>query len=211
MRASLPTARTLPRAAAPPVVAPTAAAVTALLERAERGDRTATDELFPLIYAELRELADHYLSGEAPGQTLQATALVHEVYLRLVGPGDVGWQNRGHFFGAAARAIRRILIDRARARRRDKRGGGRRPLPLEAADGVGVDGPSLDLLALDEALQRLGILDAQKAQVVELRFFGGLTGDETARALGLSPATVARHWQFARIWLHRELSGDDPA
>jgi RNA polymerase sigma factor (TIGR02999 family) len=180
--------------------------VTALLARAGQGDSRATDELFPLVYDELRHLADRILSREPSGQTLQPTALVHEAYLRLVGSHESGWQNRAHFFGAAARAIRRILIDHARARRRDKRGSGVRPLPLAAADDLGVDGPSLDVLALDEALQRLAGLDAQKEQLVELRFFGGLTGEEAAAVLGISASTAARDWQFARIWLHRELT-----
>jgi RNA polymerase sigma factor (TIGR02999 family) len=185
---------------------PAAAAVTQLLARAQAGDREATNELFPLVYDELRQLADRYLSAEARGQTLQPTALVHEAYLRLVGPADTGWENRAHFFGAAARAIRRILIDRARARGRQKRGSGERPLPLEAAESAAVEGPDLDVLALDEALQRLAVVDAQTAQVVELRFFGGLGVDETAATLGVSPATVAREWAFARAWLHREMT-----
>ena len=182
-------------------------AVTVLLARARAGDRNATNELFPVVYEELRTLADRYLSAEPRGQTLQPTALVHEAYLRLVGPADGGWESRAHFFGAAARAIRRILIDRARARHRVKRGGGERPLPLDEAAGVAVDGPDLDVLALDEALSRLAELAPQKAQVVELRFFGGLGVDETAAALGVSPSTVARDWAFAKIWLHREMSG----
>jgi len=185
---------------------PAAAAVTQLLARAQAGDREATNELFPLVYDELRQLADRYLSAEARGQTLQPTALVHEAYLRLVGPADTGWENRAHFFGAAARAIRRILIDRARARGRRKRGSGERPLPLEAAESAAVAGPDLDVLALDEALQRLAVVDAQTAQVVELRFFGGLGVDEIAATLGVSPATVSREWAFARAWLHREMT-----
>jgi RNA polymerase sigma factor (TIGR02999 family) len=185
--------------------------LTELLSRASGGDRQATDDLFPLVYRELRQLADRYLSAEHAAQTLQPTALVHEAYLRLVGPADVGWQSRAHFFGAATQAIRRILIDRARARQRHKRGDGGRPLELEAAAGITVEGPSLDLLALDEALQRLAALDARKARIVELRFFGGLSVDETAAMTEVSPATVAREWQFARAWLHREMSGERPA
>jgi RNA polymerase sigma factor (TIGR02999 family) len=181
-------------------------AITTLLARAQAGDRSATNELFPLVYDELRQLADRCLSAEPRGQTLQPTALVHEAYLRLVGPSDAGWESRAHFFGAAARAIRRILIDRARARARQKRGGGGRPRPLEEAEAVAVEGPDLDVLALDEALQRLSAIDAQTAQVVELRFFGGLGVQETAATLGVSPATVAREWTFARAWLHRELT-----
>ena len=200
----------LPPGAAQAGQRPAAPAITVLLARAQQGDSRATNELFPLVYDELRRLADRYLSAERPGQTLQPTALVHEAYLRLVGPADVGWENRAHFFGAAARAIRRILIDRARARRRHKRGGGERPLPLEAAAEIAVDGPSLDVLALDEALQRLAALDEQISRVVELRFFGGLSVEETAGALGVSASTVARLWQFARVWLHREMSSGPP-
>jgi len=198
----------LPPSAAQAGERPASAAITVLLSRAQQGDSAATNALFPLVYDELRRLADRYLSAEGPGQTLQPTALVHEAYLRLVGPADVEWENRAHFFGAAARAIRRILIDRARARRRQKRGGGERPLPLEAAAEIAVDGPNLDILALDEALQQLAAIDPQKAQVVELRFFGGLSVEETAAATGVSASTVAREWQFARIWLHRAMSGD---
>lgn len=180
--------------------------VTQLLARASGGDRAATDELFPLVYEELRALADRFLSGESAGNTLQPTALVHEAYLRLVGPTDMGWENRAHFFGAAARAIRRILTDRARARGRIKRGGNARPLALENPDQVAAPERGEDLLALDEALEELNRLDPQKAKVVELRFFGGLTGVETAQALGVSPSTVARDWQFARVWLHRRVN-----
>jgi RNA polymerase sigma-70 factor (ECF subfamily) len=183
--------------------------VTSLLGRAQGGDRGATDELFPLVYEELRRLADRFLSGESANETMQPTALVHEAYLRLVGPTASSWENRAHFFGAAARAIRRILIDRARARRRLRRGEGRRPVPLEDLDVAGVDVPRLDLLALDEALVSLASVDPQKSRVVELRFFGGLSEEETAEALGLSASTVTREWRFARIWLHRELCGDE--
>lgn len=204
------TNRVRPRGRSPRGHAAAPACATALLARPQDGARTATDELFPLVYDELRRLADRYLSAERSCHTLQPTALVHEAYLRLVGSADLGWKNRAHFFGAAARAIRRILIDRARARRRVKRGEGQRPLPLDHADGVGIEGPRLDLLALDEALRRLAQLDGQKASVVELRFFGGLGVEETASALGVSPTTVARDWQFARIWLHREMSDGGP-
>jgi RNA polymerase sigma factor (TIGR02999 family) len=168
------------------------------------------DELMTLVYEDLRRLADRYLSSETPRQTLQPTALVHEAYLRLSGSSPCLWDNRAHFFGAAARAIRRILIDRARARRRDRRGGGRRPLPLEAAERVGLPGPRLDFIALDVALEKLSRVDEQKARVVELRFFGGLSVEETAETLGISPSTVAREWRFARVWLHRELAGHEP-
>ncbi len=179
--------------------------------RARRGDRAATGELMALVYDDLRRLADRYLSREGRAQTLQPTALVHEAYLRLV-RSDQHWQSRAHFFGAAARAIRRILLDRARARRSELRGGGRARLPIEAARDVTVGGPRLDFLMLDEALERLARLDEGKARVVELRFFGGLSVEETAEVLGTSASTVARDWRFARVWLHRELgrSGGEP-
>jgi RNA polymerase sigma factor (TIGR02999 family) len=183
------------------------AAVTSLLARAQEGDRQATDELLPLVYEELRELADRFLAGEQRGATLQPTALVHEAYLRLVGSDRAGWENRAHFFGAAARAIRRILIDRARARGAARRGGGR-PLRLDTDAPLAGPEPSLDVLALDEALAKLQSIDAQKARVVELRFFGGLSVDETAATLGVSASTVARDWVFARTWLHRAMSGE---
>jgi RNA polymerase sigma factor (TIGR02999 family) len=170
-------------------------------------DLKTTDEVFPLVYEELKKLADRHLAGEQDARTLQPTALVHEAYLRLVG-NSAAWESRAHFFGAAARAIRRILIDRARARGRLRHGGGDRPLPLDSASIAGAGEPSYDLLALDEALERLAAIDAQQAQVVELRFFGGLPLEETAVALGVSPSTVARAWRLARIWLFRELAPD---
>lgn len=194
------------REAAPPA---SALAVTRLLGRVREGDHAATDELMTLVYDDLRRLADRYLSEERPGQTLQPTALVHEAYLRLVGSSE-GWQNRAHFFGAAARSIRRILLDRARVRRSERRGGGRASLPLEAAAEVAAGEPQPDILMLDEALERLAALDAAKARVVELRFFGGLGVDETAEVLGTSTSTVERDWRFARAWLHRELEGLEP-
>jgi len=181
---------------------------TELPGRAFLGDRATNDELMTLVYEDLHRLADRYLSAERSAQTLQPTALVHEAYLRLASSEQV-WENRAHFFGAAARAIRRILLDRARARQADRRGGGRGRLSLEAAGDVAVDGPRLDFLALDEALERLARLDATKARVVELRFFGGLDIEETAQALGTSASTVERDWRFARAWLHRELEGLD--
>ena len=187
---------------------PAAPEVTVLLGRAQQGDRSATDELFRLVYDELRGLADRLLAAERPGQTLQPTALVHEAYMRLVGHATPSWENRAYFFGAAARAIRRILIDRARARRTLRRGGGELAVPLEMADGVASGEQRLDLLALDEALERLAQIDAQTARVVELRFFGGLTVDETAETLGISASSVTRNWHFARSWLHRELNTD---
>ena len=183
------------------------AAITSLLARAEEGDRQATDELLPLVYEELRQLADRFLAAEKRGATLQPTALVHEAYLRLVGSDQAGWENRAHFFGAAAQAIRRILIDRARARGAARRGG-ERPLRLDTDAPLAEPGPSVDVLALDEALAKLASIDAQKARVVELRFFGGLSVDETAATLGVSASTVARDWVFARTWLHRAMSDE---
>jgi RNA polymerase sigma factor (TIGR02999 family) len=179
-------------------------AVTQLLERAQGGDPRVTDELFPIVYEELRSIAARFLKGEGRPQTLQATALVHEAYIRLVGPGQTTWENRAHFFGAAARAIRRILTDSARARGRIKRGGGQSRAPLDEALVV-APMPEVDLEGLDEALNQLASLDAQKARVVELRFFAGLTVEQTAQALGISTSTVARDWQFARVWLSHKL------
>lgn len=193
-----------------PDQAPSGAQVTSLLERAAGGDRLATNELFPIVYKELRTLADRHLAKEQSGHTLQPTALVNEAYLRLIGGGADGaspkWENRAHFFGAAARAIRQILTDHARTRDRLKRGGGEKKLSIEGVQVAGPDNaPAVDHLALNEALEKLAKQDAQMAMVVELRFYGGLTGQETARVLGVSEARVARDWQFARVWLHREL------
>jgi RNA polymerase sigma factor (TIGR02999 family) len=175
-----------------------------LFGRVGDGDRLATQELFPIVYEELRCLAGQYLERESPPHTLQATALLNEAYLRLVGSGDTSWENRRHFFGAAAKAIRRILTDHARAKRRLKRGSGGRPVPLE--DVVAVKGIDFDLVDLDEALARLANLDARKADLVELRFFGGMSMDEICQTLSVSPSTAAREWRFVRAWLHRELA-----
>lgn len=180
--------------------------VTMLLARAGAGDAQATDELLPLVYAELRDLAARHLKSERSDHTLQPTALVHEAYMRLVGPGEVTWESRAHFFGAAAQAIRRILTDHARARDSLKRGGGRGEEPLAEVPGDHPPTDDVDYVALDAALERLAALDPQKARVVELRFFAGLTADETALSLGVSASTVARDWRFARAWLQRELS-----
>lgn len=180
--------------------------VTELLHRAERGDRVATEELFPLVYEELRGLAASMLAGERASHTLQATALVHEAYLRLVGPSSGGWESRAHFFGAAATAIRRILVDHARAKGREKRGGGWNQIAL--TDQASPDAPALDLLALDEALAALSRVDPRMARLVELRFFAGLGVDDAARTLGVSPATAARDWQLAKTWLHNAMTGE---
>lgn len=183
-------------------------AVTQLLARAGQGDAHATEELFPIVYDELRSIAAKFLQSEGRAQTLQATALVHEAYIRLVGPEQTPWEGRAHFFGAAARAIRRILIDHARHKGRLKRGGGMNRIPLDEALTVSAE-PDVDFIGLDGALTRLAALDEQKARVVELRFFAGLTVEQTARALGVSQSTVARDWQFARVWLSRELERED--
>jgi RNA polymerase sigma-70 factor, ECF subfamily len=183
--------------------------VTQLLARAGRGDSAATNELFPLVYDELRSVAAAFLARERVGHTLQPTALVNEAYLRLVGPSEVSWESRAHFFGAAARAIRRILTDHARARGREKRGGGASRIPLEDAQ-LSVEFESLDMVALDDALNRLAQLEPRMAKVVELRFFAGLTEEETAQATGVSVSSVTRDWRFARSWLKREMEGTEP-
>jgi RNA polymerase sigma factor (TIGR02999 family) len=184
--------------------------VTRILSAIDRGDPEAAERLLPLVYRELRKLAAHRLSRESPGQTLQATALVHEAYLRLVGPdGARGWDGRGHFFAAAAEAMRRILIDNARRKRTGKHGGGHRRRTLDGVEVV-VDAPAGDLLALDEALGRLAAEDPAKAELVKLRYFAGLSIEDAAGALGISAATAKRHWAYARAWLFRAVEGADP-
>ncbi|MEO6239345.1 MAG: ECF-type sigma factor [Vicinamibacterales bacterium] len=169
-------------------------------------ERQSLDSLLPLVYKELRRLAAGYLRREKPGQTLQPTALVHEAYLRLMKDRPDRWQNRAHFCAIAAHSMRQILIERARARGAAKRGGARPRVTLDEAL-IGGEDRSIDLLALDEALERLAALDPEQARLVELRFFGGLTVEETAEAMGISPATVKRHWTIAKAWLTRELEG----
>jgi RNA polymerase sigma-70 factor (ECF subfamily) len=173
-------------------------------------DRQSLDSLLPVVYQELRRLAASYLRRERPGQTLQPTALVHEAYLRLMKDRPERWQNRAHFCAIAAHSMRQILIERARARNAIKRGGHAPRVTLDEGL-VGADAPSFDLLALDEALERLAAIDPEQARLVELRFFGGLTVEETAEAMSISPATVKRHWTMARAWLARELEGNSPA
>lgn len=180
--------------------------VTQILEALAAGESQAAEELLPLVYEELRRVAAAQLAQERPGQTLQATALVHEAYLRLVG-GDTSWENRRHFFGAAAEAMRRILVERARRKRRVRHGGGRQRVDLNTAE-IAIEAPAVDLLALDEALDRLAAEDPQKAELVKLRFFAGLSEQEAADVLGISRATAARHWSYARAWLFDRLRED---
>ncbi len=183
-------------------------AVTQLLVRAQSGDAQATDELFPIVYDELRGLAQKFLSGESKAQTLQATALVHEAYVRLVGGGaPQKWDGRGHFFAAAAEAMRRILIDLARQKRSARQGGQRQRCELSDVDCV-ILPISDELLDLDESLTRLDAVDPQAAQLVKLRIFAGMTVEEAAAVLGVSPRTAKRNWAYARAWLGRDLGAD---
>ena len=181
------------------------AQVTKLLVELSGGNRLAVDELMPLIYQELKRIAGSQLRNERPGHTLQATGLVHEAYLKLVDQREVSWQNRAHFFGVAAQAMRRILLDYAKAKHRDKRGGKMHHTSLDEALVVSRDRVS-DLVAIDEALTRLEQLDARQAKVVELRFFGGLSVEETAEAMSISAPTVKREWAMAKAWLYQELA-----
>jgi RNA polymerase sigma factor (TIGR02999 family) len=183
--------------------------ITLILSSIKAGDPQATTQLLPLVYDELRRLAAQKLAHEKPGQTLDATALVHEAYLRLVGPADGGpWDDHGHFFAAAAEAMRRILIERTRHKRSSKAGGGRRRIDLSEVEPVLAESHE-DLLALDEALDQLAAKDPRKAQLVKLRFFAGLTNAQAAQALGISPSTADNDWAYARAWLR--LAIGDPA
>jgi RNA polymerase sigma factor (TIGR02999 family) len=187
--------------------------VTRILSDIARGDAQAAGQLLPLVYDELRKLAAARLAREAPGNTLDATALVHEAYVRLVGPADAQrWDNRGHFFAAAATAMRRILVERARQKQRLVHGGGWRRQELHP-DLVAAPEPDEELLALDEALAKLAERDPLKARLVELRYFAGLTGEQAAEILGISTSTADRHWVYSRAWLRREVQrragGDD--
>lgn len=179
--------------------------ITELLRDWEQGRQSALEKLMPLVMAELRRLAKGYLRRERPGHTLQTTALVNEAYLKLAGQNQVHWQNRNHFFAIAAQCMRRILVDYAKARRREKRGGAERRVELSEAVSMSVE-QSEELLALDEALRRLAAEDERKGKVVELRYFGGYSVEEIAAMLGISEATVARDWRMARAWLRREVS-----
>ena len=186
------------------------AEVTQLLAAVSAGDRRAAAELLPLVYDELRKLAAVRLAAEAPGHTLQPTALVHEAYLRLAGPTDEEkWDHRGHFFAAAAEAMRRILVENARRKQRRKHGGGLTRQDLDEA-AVAAPTPREDLLAVDEALTKLAATEATAAQLVQLRYFAGLTLPEAARVLGIAPRTADRLWAYARAWLHQEIQGAKP-
>ena len=187
--------------------------ITLILRRLSEGDREAEAELIPKVYPELKKLAARYMRSERSGHTLQATALVNEVYLRLTGGRAQQWQDRAHFFAMASRLMRRILVDHARERKAGKRGGGISPVPLD--HGIAIENEQMELaLAVDSCLHRLAEIDPRQAQVVEMRFFGGLTDEEIAQALNVSTRTVKRDWMMARAWLHAELesnpkSGED--
>jgi len=183
--------------------------ITRLLQQANAGDASASASFWQLVHADLRELARNELGHERRNHTLAPTALVHEVFLRLQGPEPLPWQDRAHFFGAAARAMRRVLVDHARARRRLKRAGVLAAVPFVDEAPAATAPPAVDLLALDEALERLGRIDPRMVRVVELRFFAGLTVAEIARLLEVSTGTVSGDWKIARMWLHRELSKGD--
>jgi RNA polymerase sigma factor (TIGR02999 family) len=196
-----------PRMAEPPAASP--GAVTQWLLDWGRHDKAGLDQMLPVVYEELHRLAVQYLGREGTGHTLQPTALVNEAFLKLVDQRAVKWQNRAHFFGIAAQAMRRILVDHARAHAAGKRGGGERRVSLDDAPAV-TGTVDIDVLALDEALTRLAAIDPQQSRVVELRFFGGLTMEETAEVMQISPATVGREWRMAKAWLFAELRGTAP-
>ena len=181
--------------------------ITAVLQALSRGDHDEIDRLTPLVYDQLRELAVQYMSRQPAGHTLRSTALVNEAYLKLCSARDVNWRGRSHFFAAGAQAMRRILVDHARSKNREKRGGGMQRVEFDE-ELLGRDEPHEDVLALNEALTKLQGLDERQSQIVELRFFGGLTVVEVAEALGLSKRTVELEWKMARAWLRRELSGE---
>jgi RNA polymerase sigma factor (TIGR02999 family) len=182
--------------------------ITQLLVAWNGGDKDALDQLIPIVYEELRRQASRYLRQELPGHTLQTTALIHEAYLRLIDQKSVQWQNRAQFFGIAAQLMRRILVDHARTKHRAKRGGSAVRVSLADATAVTQDA-NLDLVELDQALNRLSEIDPQQGKIVELRFFSGLNVEETAAALNISPATVKRDWSVAKAWLHREIYRDE--
>lgn len=178
--------------------------VTRILQALKEGKPEASEKLLPLVYDELRRLASGYMRRERPDHTLQATELVHEAYLRIIDQTQVDWKDRAHFFGIASRLMRQILVDHARARKAEKRGGGMTRLALDEATSF-ANKTDVDLIALDDALKTLSTFDEQQCKVVEMRFFGGLTIEETSEALGISPSTVKREWDLAKAWLRREI------
>ena len=182
--------------------------VTLILNALEQGDNRAADRLLPAVYKELRQLAAQKLSHERPGHTLQATALVHEAYLRLVGSEGQSWKSRTYFFAAAAEAMRRILIENARRKQRQRHGGARRKVDMRGEDVV-IEAPADDLIALDEALTELTEVDKTKADLVKLRYFAGLTIGQSAQLLNISPATAKRHWTYAKAWLYTRIRSGD--
>lgn len=182
-------------------------AITRLLVRAQEGEASAVDEVLPLLYDEMRRLANHHMQGERAGHTLTPTALVHEAYIRLVDQERVRWQGRGHFLAVASMVMRRLLVNHARDRSREKRGGGARPVTLTSVTLPLAEDAAFEMVELDELVARLETFDPRAARVVECRFFGGLSIDETAEALGIAPVTVKRSWLLAKTWLKRELSG----
>lgn len=192
---------------AKPLMESEAHQVTKLLEQWSGGDEAALERLMPLVHDELHRLAHQHMRRENPGHILQTSALINEAYLRLVDQPRIAWQDRAHFFGIAARLMRRILVDDARKRNSDKRGGSMIQVPLDEATAT-VEQQAANVTALDDALQKLEIIDARHGQIVELRFFGGLSIEETAKVLKVSPGTVMRDWTFARAWLRSEMSGN---
>lgn len=189
------------RSSAPEPIDPN---VTTLLEQMSQGSQDAANALLPLVYDQLRAIAQIRMATENPGHTLQATGLVHEVFLRLVGDRQLPWQNRAHFYAASAQAMRRVLLDHAKAKGRQKRGAGLQKMPLNVADLAAAQNPE-EILALDDALRRLEEQNPEAAQVVQLRFYAGLSVDQTAEVMDLSPRTVDRRWKFARAWLFKSL------
>jgi len=177
---------------------------TKLLADVEKGGKHSADELLPLVYEELRVLARSRMARELPGQTIQATSLVHEAWMRLIGPEDPGWNGKGHFFGAASLAMRRILVEQARRKKRLKHGGGRDRVDLDGVD-IGTEVPVGDVLAVDQAVAKLEADDERKGRIVNLRYFAGLTNKETAEVLGVSEGTIEREWRFIKAWLKTEL------
>ena len=184
--------------------------LTRVLNKAAKGDATAAEELLPLLYDELRKLAAARMAKLPPGQTLQATALVHEAYLRVGKNQNASWEGRAHFFFSASRAMRDILVEDARRKASQKHGGGSKRVALEVS-GFAIEPPSSDVLAVNEAVKALEKEDPENARLVMLRYFGGMTTEETAAVLGVSVSTIERKWRFIRVWLHRELSGSDPS